>query len=128
VDGRRGIFSVEGVKYTTARGVAERVVDRIVAALGTRAVPCRTAVARVDEGLADLTAPLEARAREAARSEMPLRRSDIVLRRSRLAAAAAPSRTEVAAAARAAAGILGWTDTRAAREIEEVMRQVESAA
>jgi glycerol-3-phosphate dehydrogenase len=128
VDGRRGIFSVEGVKYTTARGVAERVVDRIVAALGTRAVPCRTAVARVDEGLADLTAPLESRAREAARSEMALRLSDIVLRRSRLAAAAAPSRTEVAAAARAAAGILGWTDTRAAREIEEVMRQVESAA
>lgn len=126
--GPRGIFSVEAVKYTTARGVAERVVNRIVAQLGATAAPCRTAVTRVDEGLGDLAAPLESRVREAARSEMALHLSDIVLRRSSFAAASAPSRIEVAAAARAAAGVLGWTDTRAAREIEEVMRQVESAA
>ena len=126
--GPRGIFSVEGVKYTTARGVAERVVDRIVAELGARAAPCRTAVTRVDEGLGDLAAPLETRAREAARSEMALHLSDIVLRRSSLVDGCAPSRTDILAAARAAAGVLGWTDARAAREIEEVMRQVESAA
>jgi glycerol-3-phosphate dehydrogenase len=85
-------------------------------------------VTQVDEGLGDLGAPIESRAREAARDEMALHLSDIVLRRSSLAGTFAPSRTELVAAARAAAGVLGWTDTRATREIEEVMRQVESAA
>lgn len=69
--GPGGIFSVEAVKYTTARAVAERMIDRIVEELGARAAPCRTAITPVDDG---------------------------------------------------------WTDTRADHEIEEVMRQVESAA
>jgi len=41
-DGVRGAFTVVGVKYTTGRGVAEQVVDRVLAALGKPAVPCRT--------------------------------------------------------------------------------------
>jgi glycerol-3-phosphate dehydrogenase len=38
-----GLLSVVGTKYTTARGVAERVVDRAMDALGRPRVPCRTA-------------------------------------------------------------------------------------
>lgn len=38
-----GLVSVAGAKYTTARRVAERVTDRLVAAAGQEAGPCRTA-------------------------------------------------------------------------------------
>jgi glycerol-3-phosphate dehydrogenase len=37
------LISVAGTKYTTARAVAERVTDRVVAMLGRPAGPCRTA-------------------------------------------------------------------------------------
>lgn len=42
-DGADGLFTVAGVKYTTARAVAERLTDRLVAKLGREPVPCRTA-------------------------------------------------------------------------------------
>jgi glycerol-3-phosphate dehydrogenase len=42
-DGLEGLFSVVGAKYTTARAVAEQVVDRVLGSLGGRAGPCRTA-------------------------------------------------------------------------------------
>jgi glycerol-3-phosphate dehydrogenase len=37
-------MSVAGTKYTTARGVAERVTDQIIAKLGRTPVPCHTSV------------------------------------------------------------------------------------
>jgi glycerol-3-phosphate dehydrogenase len=43
-DGVRGALSVIGVKYTTARGVAEQVVDRVVDRLGATRRPCGTDV------------------------------------------------------------------------------------
>lgn len=42
-DGAEGLFSVAGAKYTTARAVAEEVVDRMMRALPGRWTPCRTA-------------------------------------------------------------------------------------
>jgi glycerol-3-phosphate dehydrogenase len=42
-DGVEGVMSVAGTKYTTARGVAERVTDRLLGKLQQSAVPCRTA-------------------------------------------------------------------------------------
>jgi glycerol-3-phosphate dehydrogenase len=42
-DGADGLFTVAGVKYTTARAVAERVVDRLMRRLGRDSVACRTA-------------------------------------------------------------------------------------
>jgi glycerol-3-phosphate dehydrogenase len=47
--GLRGMFSVEGTKYTTARRVAQRTVDLILSELGLPAEPCRTAQVRVDD-------------------------------------------------------------------------------
>ncbi|MSO30873.1 MAG: glycerol-3-phosphate dehydrogenase/oxidase [Acidobacteria bacterium] len=41
--GLEGLMSVVGTKYTTARGVAERVTDRVLTKLQRPAVPCRTA-------------------------------------------------------------------------------------
>jgi glycerol-3-phosphate dehydrogenase len=42
-DGVDGLLTVVGAKYTTARGVAERVVDRIMQLLKQTPVSCRTA-------------------------------------------------------------------------------------
>ncbi|HEY7289040.1 MAG TPA: glycerol-3-phosphate dehydrogenase/oxidase [Vicinamibacterales bacterium] len=43
-DGVDGIVTVAGTKYTTARAVAERVVDLVAKKLGAQTEPCRTAV------------------------------------------------------------------------------------
>jgi len=42
-DGIEGLVSVAGTKYTTARAVAERIVDLALAKLTRTPVPCRTA-------------------------------------------------------------------------------------
>ncbi|HEX7139828.1 MAG TPA: glycerol-3-phosphate dehydrogenase/oxidase [Vicinamibacterales bacterium] len=42
-DGAAGLITVAGVKYTTARAVAERVTDRLMSKLGREPVACRTA-------------------------------------------------------------------------------------
>jgi len=49
-DGIRGLISVMGVKYTTARGVAEKTVDCVLRKLGKGPVTCRTAVTPVYGG------------------------------------------------------------------------------
>jgi glycerol-3-phosphate dehydrogenase len=49
-EGMGGMLSVAGTKYTTARAVAERVTTRILAALGRRPVPCRTAATPLPGG------------------------------------------------------------------------------
>jgi glycerol-3-phosphate dehydrogenase len=41
-DGVSGLVSVAGAKYTTARAVAEQVIDRAAGLLGKQAAPCRT--------------------------------------------------------------------------------------
>jgi glycerol-3-phosphate dehydrogenase len=119
-----GMFSVEGVKYTTARHVAENVVDRVVGALGVQAGRCRTRDVRVDDpGAADLS--LEARTRRAVRDEMAVRLADVVLRR--IGSAGARGTVDaVATMARVAGSELGWPAERVAAEIEDVMRQIRS--
>ena len=49
-EGIAGLISVLGVKYTTARVVAERAVDLAVKKLGSRAAKCRTHVTPVKGG------------------------------------------------------------------------------
>ena len=49
-DGLEGLISVEGVKYTTARDVAQKVVDRVMRQLGFRPVPSRSAATPVAGG------------------------------------------------------------------------------
>jgi glycerol-3-phosphate dehydrogenase len=120
--GSRGMFSVEGVKYTTARGVAEDVVDRVVAAVAVRADRCRTRDTRVDESdVTDL--PLDARTRRAVRDEMAVRLADVVLRRIGLGGNR-EAVERVATVARVAGAELGWSAVRQEAEIEDVMRQI----
>ncbi len=60
-----GIVSVVGTKYTTARGVAERVTDRILAKLQRSAVACRTAAVALPGGdMHDVTTTLAEARRE----------------------------------------------------------------
>ena len=112
--GVRGLFSVEGVKYTTARLVAEQAVDQVFASLGRPSPPCRTTEVRVASGgtHAPMTsAPMAARGEivRAVRDEMAVKLTDIVLRRTALGALPGPDRTTVAeAAARVAGAELGW--------------------
>jgi glycerol-3-phosphate dehydrogenase len=49
-EGVEGLLTVAGTKYTTARGVAERITDRLLAKLQHAAVPCRTATTPLPGG------------------------------------------------------------------------------
>jgi glycerol-3-phosphate dehydrogenase len=119
-----GMFSVEGVKYTTARHVAEEVVDRVVGALGVPADRCRTRDVRVDDA-GTFDPSLEARTRRAVRDEMAVRLADVVFRR--IGSAGAQSSVDaVATMARVAGSELGWPAERVTAEIEDVMRQIRS--
>ena len=115
------MFSVEGVKFTTARSVAEEVTDRVMTALGRAPVPCRTAEARVDDG-DPFEATLEGRVRRAVREEMAVRLPDVLRRMSPGPHAADGPALE--AVARLAASELGWTDQRKDAEIDDAKRSL----
>jgi glycerol-3-phosphate dehydrogenase len=106
-----GLVSVVGVKYTTARALAERAVDRVLAALGRPPVACPTATLPLAQARR-LDGPLEERALRAAREEMAVTLSDAVLRRLDLGSAGAPSRAEVDTVSRVLARELGWDAAR----------------
>jgi glycerol-3-phosphate dehydrogenase len=123
------LLSVEGVKYTTARRVAERVVDWVFKDLGRRSPRCRTAEVRIDNLATDRSpvtnGPLaEADVRRAVNQEMAVKLSDIVLRRSNQGAGATLCRSRVAEIAGIAGAELGWSGVRQQAEIEDVMRQM----
>jgi glycerol-3-phosphate dehydrogenase len=67
-----GLVSVLGAKYTTARGVAERVTDRLFPKLQRPSVPCRTAVTSLPGGdITDVAAAI-AEARRDHDAELPV--------------------------------------------------------
>jgi glycerol-3-phosphate dehydrogenase len=116
-DGLAGLVSVQGVKYTTARSVAERAIDLVLRRLGRPAVACRTAStplpkARVLEG------SLKARTREAMGHEMALTLADAVLRRLDLGTAGPPAEKDLTVVCRLMASELGWDEGRQRRERE----------
>ena len=126
--GVRHLFSVEGVKYTTARLVAERVVDRLFASLDRTSPVCRTAELRLPgaEGRAVLelgAAPAREEIVQAVQEEMAVTLTDIVFRRTALGVVPGPERTAVEAAARTAGSELGWDSLRQQAEIDAVMGQ-----
>ncbi len=126
--GAPNLLSVEGVKYTTARLVAEQAVDRVFAALGRTSPPCRTAELPLQDAQSDIsTEPGTDAAREeivrAVRQEMAVKLSDIIFRRTSLGGAPGPERAAVVAAGRVAGAELGWDALRLDMEIEAVMRE-----
>jgi glycerol-3-phosphate dehydrogenase len=121
--GIRHLFSVEGVKYTTARAVAQRAVDRIVADLGRPSVKCRTGEVLLNTGRSSPGDPAVA-----VREEMAIKLTDFVFRRTDIGTPPGPKRAMVQDAARLMGAELGWDTRRQESEVEEVMRQIEAPA
>jgi glycerol-3-phosphate dehydrogenase len=114
--GIRHLFSVEGVKYTTARRVAEHAIDAVFAGLGWNSPQCRTSETPLELGP-------EPDVLNAVREEMAITLSDIVFRRTSLGDLPGPDRSVVVRAAEIAGAELGWDATRQNAEIDFVMQQ-----
>ncbi|MBI3931984.1 MAG: FAD-dependent oxidoreductase [Acidobacteria bacterium] len=114
-DGVPGLLSVVTVKYTTARGLAAKAVDRVVARLGKTVAPCRTATT-VLPAARPLVGSLEEQARQAVRDEMALTLADVVLRRMDLGTAGRPAPADLQAVTGAVAQQLGWDAARLREE------------
>jgi glycerol-3-phosphate dehydrogenase len=114
-DENDGLVTVAGTKYTTARAVAQRVTDLVLAKLGRAPVPCRTA-----------STPLpykpDVEILEAVRGEMVVTLADVVLRRTPLGALGFPGDAALASAAAVVAAELGWSPERVQQEIIEVRK------
>jgi glycerol-3-phosphate dehydrogenase len=122
--GPSNLLTVEAVKFTTARAVAQRVVDAVLASLGLEPRACRTADTLLVGGAASevTPAPLEVRARRAVSEEMAATLSDVVFRRTELGDPPGPDEEGVRRAARVVGDALGWDDRRRSEEEATVLR------
>ena len=118
-DGVPGLFSALAVKYTTGRALAEQAVDRVVARLGARVAPCRTAVTPLPAAR-ELTGTLEERTRHAVREEMARTLADVALRRLDLGTGGPPAAAELEVVAHALAAERGLSSERLAQERGEL--------
>lgn len=120
-DGIDGLVSVVGIKWTTSRLVAERIVNHIGGRLGCEgdgsAVMCPLAEATFREDPADDQALAE-RCRVAVADEMARRLDDVIFRRTRLGETGRVTGAALDAAAVAMGAALGWDDARRRAEIE----------
>ena len=120
-EGMSDLISIVGVKYTTARVVAERAVDLLLRKLGRSAPPCRTAVTLLPEsGLDDRDPP--DRIAHAIRDEMAQTLSDVVIRRTGLGAAGYPGDTAATRIAEQMQQLAGWSDERKQKDLEALKR------
>lgn len=115
------LLSVVGVKYTTARLIAERVVDRVLKKLGRAPVRCRTAETRLPGASLDDRDPADAIV-HAVREEMAQTLIDVVVRRTGLGAAGYPGDAGVADIAARMQAEMGWSEDRRASELESLKR------
>lgn len=116
--GLRGLISVAGTKYTTARAVAERIVDRVVAQTGRRAGACHTATLPLPHVVLSGDALLA----YAAANEMVVTLADAVLRRTTIGAVGRPADTTLMHAASIVGDALGWAESRRRDEITALLR------
>ncbi len=115
--GMSDLVSIVGVKYTTARVVAERAVDLILRKLSRPAPPCQSAVEVLPEAGLDDQDPEDPVA-NAIREEMAQTLSDVVIRRTGLGAAGYPGDEAASKVAVRMQQLLGWSDERKQEELE----------
>jgi glycerol-3-phosphate dehydrogenase len=120
-DGLPGLVTVQGVKYTTARSVAEQAVDLVLRRLGGPFAAGRTAVTPLSKA-GPLSGELETRTRQAVRDEMALTLTDAVLRRLDLGTAGPPPGRDLDVVTRVMTEELGWDGPRVRREREALAR------
>jgi glycerol-3-phosphate dehydrogenase len=112
-----GIISVVGVKYTTARVVAERAVDQVFRHLGRTSPTCRTsteALPGATLGDRDVSDPVL----HAIRDEMAHTLIDVIVRRTGLGAAGHPGDEIAKDIAGRMQSALGWSEERKQRELQ----------
>jgi glycerol-3-phosphate dehydrogenase len=124
-DGASGLVSVVGVKYTTAREVAQRAVNRVFRILRRDVPPCRTATTPL-ANTALASRPVVEATRHAVRHEMALRLSDVVLRRMDLGTAGPPAEDDLDRIARVLTQERGWSDERLDQERKALARRYAS--
>jgi glycerol-3-phosphate dehydrogenase len=110
-DGLPGLVSVQGVKFTTARAVAERAIDLVARRLARPLPACRTALTALARAQ-PLEGALDERTRQGVQDEMALTLTDAVLRRLDLGTAGAPAPADVDTVLAVMAGALGWDGPR----------------
>jgi glycerol-3-phosphate dehydrogenase len=114
-------MSIVGVKYTTARIVAERAVDLLLSKLGRPPVACRTAVTLLPGGGLEEAEPGDPIA-HAVHEEMAQTLADVVIRRTGLGAAGKPADSVMNDVAVRMQEMLGWSDQRKADELDTLKR------
>jgi glycerol-3-phosphate dehydrogenase len=121
--GPLNLLTVEAVKYTTARAVAEDVVDAVLASMGLQPRDCRTAETPLAGGELPQgeQAPLAQRILRAATEEMAETLSDVVFRRTELGDPR-PEERDVRLAARIVGDARGWDEQRRMAEEALVLR------
>ena len=125
-DGIDGLMSAVGVKYTTARHVASKVVDRLLRQRGltpdSRAQSQRLFEPHEYEQYAieaELD-QLDERVRNAVRDEMATHLDDALLRRSHLAARGCLPETAIHRAAAVMGAELAWSPSQLERQLENL--------
>jgi glycerol-3-phosphate dehydrogenase len=113
--GPADLVSIVGVKYTTARAVAEKAVDLILRKLGRMPAPCRTADTLLPEAGMDDRDPSDPIAC-AVGEEMAQTLTDVVVRRTGLGVLGYPGDAAANATAERMRQLLGWSDERVRTE------------
>ena len=121
------LLSVEGVKFTTARRVAQQAIDRVFKSLHRTSPACVTSERLLDgagpeESPRDAAVPGREDIVRAVHQEMAVKLGD-VFRRASSEAARPRARLEVEAVARVVASELGWDAVRQGQEVDAVMRE-----
>jgi glycerol-3-phosphate dehydrogenase len=111
-DALEGLITTLGVKYTTARDVAERTINLAARKLGQAIRPSSSATAPLPAGDRDV--------RSAIHGEMAQTLTDVVYRRTGLGATGVPPEEMLQACAKTMAQELGWDADRLATEITAV--------
>lgn len=108
-DGVEGLITTLGVKYTTARDVAERTISLAARKLGRSIRPSTSAAVPLPAGETDVSTVI--------RDEMAKTLSDVIYRRTGLGATGAPPEEPLQASAETMAQALNWDAGRVAAEI-----------
>ncbi|MGE3956272.1 MAG: FAD-dependent oxidoreductase [Vicinamibacterales bacterium] len=120
--GLRRALSVAGTKYTTARAVAEGIVDRVFRWIGRTPAPCVSA----NRALPCVNLTGDALLAHVAAHEMVVTLADAVVRRTPMGALGLPAEADLQRAAAVVGNVLGWSEERQRQEIAVVRRFYES--
>lgn len=170
-DGIEGLFSVMGIKYTTARDIAQKTIDLVAEKLGRPPVSSRSATAplhgtpsgpfdefsgrvvaskphglsvtvmerlvrsygaaydevlahigedsRLAEPITPASTVIRAQIVHAVESEMAIRLTDVIMRRTDLGTLAHPGASQLRACAEVMGALLGWNDATIENEIAD---------